>query len=306
MISFRYHIVSLVAVFLALALGIVVGTTALNGPITKDLRRQVDDAKKQRDSLAAQVNALQGQVRDSGQFAATYGEQLVKGSLDGKTVLVVSLPGVTSGMADGVDTLLGAAGAKIGGRITVTNDYVDPGRGNGIVSLATGPAHPLGWTAPETNDASQLGGSLLAYVLLGKGQQTDLGQVLGGFSELHMITVVGSSTITPSTAVMVLAAGSQSPSSYRSTAESALVNALANAGGHVVVAGDSAAAATGGVVATVRHDDTSRNAVATVDDAGTPFGQVSAVLALSGAIAGNVGQYGDQPGADALFPQPGH
>ena len=37
MISFRYHIVSIVAVFLALALGIVVGTPALNGPITKDL-----------------------------------------------------------------------------------------------------------------------------------------------------------------------------------------------------------------------------------------------------------------------------
>ena len=37
MISFRYHLVSIIAVFLALALGIVVGTTALNGPITKDL-----------------------------------------------------------------------------------------------------------------------------------------------------------------------------------------------------------------------------------------------------------------------------
>ena len=41
-ISFRYHLVSIVAVFLALALGIVVGTTALNGPITKDLRNQVE------------------------------------------------------------------------------------------------------------------------------------------------------------------------------------------------------------------------------------------------------------------------
>ena len=31
MIDFRYHIVSIIAVFLALAVGIVVGTTALNG-----------------------------------------------------------------------------------------------------------------------------------------------------------------------------------------------------------------------------------------------------------------------------------
>ena len=33
MIDFRYHIVSLVAVFLALAVGLVLGTTALNQPI---------------------------------------------------------------------------------------------------------------------------------------------------------------------------------------------------------------------------------------------------------------------------------
>ena len=48
MISFRYHLVSIIAVFLALALGIVVGTTALNGPITTDLRKQVNTLKSDR------------------------------------------------------------------------------------------------------------------------------------------------------------------------------------------------------------------------------------------------------------------
>ena len=33
MINFRYHVVSLAAVFLALAIGLVVGTAAANGPI---------------------------------------------------------------------------------------------------------------------------------------------------------------------------------------------------------------------------------------------------------------------------------
>ena len=41
MIDFRYHLVSLIAVFLAVALGIVIGTTALNGPILDDLESQV-------------------------------------------------------------------------------------------------------------------------------------------------------------------------------------------------------------------------------------------------------------------------
>ena len=42
MINFRYHVVSLTAVFLALAIGLVVGTAALNGPAADALGEQVD------------------------------------------------------------------------------------------------------------------------------------------------------------------------------------------------------------------------------------------------------------------------
>ena len=38
MVDFRYHLVSIIAVFLALAVGIVVGTAALNGPVLDSLR----------------------------------------------------------------------------------------------------------------------------------------------------------------------------------------------------------------------------------------------------------------------------
>ena len=41
MIDFRYHVVSLVAVFLALALGVLLGTTQLSGVVSDDLRGQV-------------------------------------------------------------------------------------------------------------------------------------------------------------------------------------------------------------------------------------------------------------------------
>lgn len=304
MISFRYHLVSIVAVFLALALGIVVGTTALNGPITKDLRNQVNDAKKQRDALATQVKTLQGQVDDAGQFAASYGSQLVAGSLTGKNIVEVVLPGATSEMQDGVAQQVTAAGGKVSGRVTLTKAYLDPSRGTGIISLATS-AHPTGWTAPYTNDATQLGGSLLAYILLGHGQATDVTQVLGGFSALHMVTLDGQD-ITPSSTVVVLTAGGLPAKDYGGTAELALVSALANSrtGGHVVVAGDKASATQNGLIQLVRSSKTARASMTTVDDADNPFGQVSAVLALSGATKGLVGQYGTEQGADALFPSP--
>jgi hypothetical protein len=302
-ISFRYHIVSIVAVFLALALGIVVGTTALNGPITKDLRNQVNDAKKQRDTLATQVKLLQGQVDDAGQFASTYGTQLVAGALTGKNVLEIDLPGVTSEMQDGLSQQVTAAGGKIGGKLGITKAYLDPSLSQGIVALATGPAHPIGWTGPETKNADELGGSLLAYVLLGQGTSTDLTQVLGGFSELRVVSLDGQN-ITPSTTVIVLSHGSLPAKDYGGTTELALVAALARAGGHVVVAGDSASANDNGLVQLVRTSKTDRDAITTVDNADSAFGQVSAVLALSAAIKGQIGQYGTEQGANALFPSP--
>jgi hypothetical protein len=302
-ISFRYHLVSIVAVFLALALGIVVGTTALNGPITKDLRNQVNSLKKQRDGLVAQVKTLQGQVDDAGQFASTYGSQLVTNSLTGAKVLEIVLPGATSGMQSGITRQVTAAGGKVSGRVTITSDYLDPGRGTGINSLATGPVHPIAWTAPETSDSGKLGGSLLAFVLLGKGQHTDLTQVLGGFSELHMISLDGGS-VTPSTTVVVIGHGSLPANNYGGSAELSLVDALAHYGGHVVVAGDPASASGSGLVALVRGATADRSAVSTVDDANNAFGQVSAVLALAASAKGQTGHYGTGAGADALFPAP--
>ncbi len=129
MISFRYHLVSIVAVFLALALGIVVGTTALSGPITKDLRNQLNDTKKQRDALAAQVKTLQTRVDDAGQFASTYGSQLVSGSLTGKQVLIVAMPDVSSGMQSGAAKQIAAGGGKVSGVVQPHQELPGPAPG---------------------------------------------------------------------------------------------------------------------------------------------------------------------------------
>jgi hypothetical protein len=206
-------------------------------------------------------------------------------------------------MADGLSSQISAAGGKVSGRVSITKSYLDPSGGTGIVELATGPSHPVGWTAPPTSNADELGGSLLAYVLLGHGQPTDLTQVLGGFAGLHMVSSNGEN-ITPSTTVVVLAHGGLRQRDYAGTAEEALVAALAQQDGHVVVAGDTASASQGGLIAMVRASKSDRAAISTVDNANNPFGQVSTVLALANATAGQVGHYGTDQSADALFPAP--
>jgi copper transport outer membrane protein MctB len=300
-ISFRYHIVSLVAVFLALALGIVVGTTALNGPVTSDLRHQVNDLKKDRSELADQVKALQGQVDTAGQFATTFGAQLVAGTLKDQKVLIIALPGAATGMQDGIATELTAAGAKITGRLELAASFADPAQSDSIQSLATGPSHPLGLTLPEnTSDARVLGAALLAFVLTGHGESTDLKTVLTGFSGLHMISS-DPQGIEPAQTVVVIGNGSLPKNAYAGEAGLDLVAQLSASGGKVVVAGDTGSAQGNGIVAEVRGG-APKSTVSTIDNANSAFGQVSTVLAVAATQDSQVGHYGTAKGADAIFP----
>ena len=300
MISFRYHVVSLVAVILALAVGIVVGTTALNGPITSDLRHQVDGLKKDRTDLANQVKILQGQVDTAGQFATTFGSQLVANSLKDQSVLVVALPGTSSGMLDGIGNELTAAGAKITGKLELSNGFIDPGQADPVLGLATGSSRPMDITLPPTSDARVLQAAMLAIVLTGNGQPSDLKTVLSGFAGLHMISS-DPSGIEPAKNVVVLGSGAHPHDDYAGGAELDLVSQLSTRGGKVVVAGDTGSAQSNGVIAGVRNGP-AKSTVSTVDDADTAFGQVSTALAMAGAINSQVGHYGTAAGAQALFP----
>ena len=308
MISFRYHVVSIIAVFLALALGIVVGTTALNGPITKDLRHQVDSLKNDRKALSAQVGTLQGHVGNAEKFASLYGEQIVKSSLTDINVLIIGLPGASGDMKDGVAKVIAAAGGTVTGRIQLTGDYTDPKRAGDITALATGGVHPIGLTYPSVDDAGELGGALLAFVLLGKGEQTDLQQVLAGFSELNMVKVEGGDKVTAATAVVVVAGGALPADDAGGKTQLALISQLHDKGGHTVVVGSPPSATQGGVVALVRADQADKGTVATVDNADTSLGRVSTALALAGMVRPEpetvVGHYGTGDGASALFPDP--
>jgi Copper transport outer membrane protein, MctB len=300
-ISFRYHLVSIIAVFLALALGIVVGTTALNGPITTDLRKQVNTLKSDRTTLADQVKSLQLQVGDASKFVSLFGGQLFHGTLAKQNIMLVGLPGARSSIEDGITKQIESAGGKVSGHVELTDAYIDPRRSSDITALVTA-NHPIGLTLPEVSDAGQLGGALLAYVLLGHGQTTDLNQVLAAFSALHMVSAAGA--VVPSRTVVVVGTGALSSANYAASAELALVTALQQAGGHVVVAGDHGSATKAGVIAGVRGANGDKATVSTVDNADNAMGQVSTVLAVADIIKSAVGHYGTADNADALFPSP--
>jgi uncharacterized membrane-anchored protein YhcB (DUF1043 family) len=72
-IDFRYHLVSIIAVFLALAVGLVVGATALAPKTEVILSRLQTELSKQNGNLSKDKQALSNQVSADQIFAQAAG-----------------------------------------------------------------------------------------------------------------------------------------------------------------------------------------------------------------------------------------
>jgi hypothetical protein len=300
-ISFRYHIVSIVAVFLAFALGIVVGTAALNGAVTDDLRNQVKNLVKDRSSLQDDKTALQKQAGNANDFATTYGAAILDGTLNGQTVAIIQTPGASDDTVNAVQKDLAAAGAKVNSWVQITADYSDPARGSDIKALATGPAHPVGLTLPATDDASRIGAALIAYVLVGTPTVNDIDKVMAGLAGIGVAKVHGSD-VKVATLAVIVTGGASTKDSASNKSLLQLVNAISGKAKGSVVAGDGDSADDNGLVATVRNDAVQQKATSTVDDVDTALGQFTTAVTLDSATSGKIGHYGNATGATAVFP----
>ena len=305
MIDFRYHLVSLIAVFLAVALGIVIGTTQLNGPLTDNLQTQVTALQDDKRSLEDQTQLLQTQLDDVGSFDEAVGPTLVENTLTGESVLlVVASPDLDAEVVEGVTALLGSAGATVTGTIRLTDSYADPASDGTVESYLTGAGVPATVTRPATEDVGELTASVLAQVLMVPGDgsldagippsTTDTSTVLAGLAELDVLSQ-DTSSVSPADLAVVLGAGTVAggeDAEARTTALVQLATALDTEGSGVVVAGDLASAGEGGLVAAVRSDRSAAAAVSTVDNVDTPAGRISTVLAVAAERRGTSGEYG--------------
>lgn len=305
MIGFRYHLVSLVAVFLALALGLVIGTTQLAGALTGDLRGQVTQLRADTRAQQADARSLRRRLAGGDAVTAALAPRIVAGMLTSVPVVLVGTPDADGAVVDGVQKTLQQAGARVTGRVQLTDDYSDPQRATDLASFVTSGGQPGGFRLPETDDAAVLGAALLSYVLVrrfGHGVEPALvGQALAGFASLQMLRVEGDQVTSADYAVVVTSAAARGgPDRARPLAQ--LAAALDRAGRGAVVAGTAAAAGAGGLVGLVRSDAGLGSAVSTVDDADSAAGRVATVFALTEQAAGRAGQYGLAGNADAPFP----
>src|SRR6185437_15377786 len=92
MISIRQHAISLAAVFLALAIGVVLGSGFLSDTLLSSMRDEKRDLHTQIIGLNDQKNALAEKLSAANNFEGQMVGRIVRDALAGKTVVLFRTP----------------------------------------------------------------------------------------------------------------------------------------------------------------------------------------------------------------------
>ncbi|ATO13698.1 channel-forming protein [Micromonospora sp. WMMA2032] len=310
MINFRYHVVSLTAVFLALAIGLVVGTAALNGPVADALRENVNGLRKDNSLMRQSVNDMQKQLETEEDFAAQMAQVVLPGKLNDRRVLVLTLPSGRD-QAEGVIKMLRTAGADVTGRIDVQDKFINPDSNNNLLELAVTAARPNSAPAsnlPGNGHGVETSSALLANVLVDRPagsppvSDADRSSVLQQYATAGYLTP--EDKISGAAEAVVLVTGQPYVDKDSAKKDESVVKIAEqfDRAGALVVAGMGSTG--GNLVAVVRGDPVLSQTISTVDNANTVQGQLVTSLALAQQLTEKkTGQYGVGDNATGLLPK---
>jgi hypothetical protein len=118
-ISFRFHVVSITAVFLAIAIGVVVGSTYVDRAIVGNLERRIETVRGNLDDRLDETERLGGQLDDMNEYADASAAFAVSGRLEDDTALVLAVRGVDDEPVQRALDLAAQAGATAPGVLWV-------------------------------------------------------------------------------------------------------------------------------------------------------------------------------------------
>lgn len=305
MITLRHHLLTIVAVFLALAAGIVLG----GGPLS-DVGTRV-----------ANAGASSGQDPAAGDdAAAAYTESVVSaldapvvgGRLADTSVTVLTLPGADEELVSALTGQVEASGGTVGARYDLAADLVDPGQKSLVDTLGTQlqtqqakgdvPADAttydrigqlLGLASATTEaGAKEANGTSRAILdaFSGAGLIADPGDGDGGARSPLVLVVLGTDPAT----------GEDAAATDGSDAILAgLVSGLARAATGVVVVGTTDDGGDG-QLGRLRADPAAAG-VATLDGVDTTAGRIATILTLQRSLTTPGGAFGAS-GSDGPLP----
>lgn len=278
--SARYHATSLIAVFLALAVGILIGAEFGGDALTETRKNLEQSLVGNLQDARSRADDLSGELGRADEFDEKVYPVLTRDRLQGKRVAVVALGGLPSEITSAVEDALGPTGAKLVG-VGVVREPVD----------AAGLASELSKTRfadlqEETEELTELGVGVGRQIVIG-GTLPELvrGQLFsrasGEFGALDAVIVVrnqpeGMGPVQRSTANQL---------------ETALLKGITAT--RVPVVGVESTSTEPSSISFFQSNDLS-----TVDDLDLTAGEVAMVSALHGAE----GSFGVKSTAERLLP----
>ena len=305
--KFRHFVLSLAAVFLALAAGLVLGARVLPGSLT-GLRVDKGGPQEQLNTLTDVNKALNERLSAADDFDAQMSARILRDALAGKSVVLFRTPEAEESDVEAVRGALAQAGGTVTGIIGLTDEFVGANSAEKLRSVVNSPVVPAG-AALNTGltDPSAQAGDLLGIALLinrdPKIAPVDDGARDTVLTALRDTGFLGyEDRIGPAnTAVVVTGGGMAEDAGNQGTAVARFAAGLAPHGSATVLAGRDGSADGVAAVAVARADRALSEAVTTVDDIGTAAGRITTVLALQAmAVGAPAGRYGVGPGADAV------
>ena len=312
MLNLRYHVVSLVAVFLALGIGVIMGVTVINRGIVDQLRNRLDSVEAADRQTRKDNDRLANQLRTWDRFVDQGRSELLTGQLKGVPVLLVGVDGIDRKSVGDLRTDLVAAGANAEGTLWLTDklNVRSQADANALAAAVSTPED-----TPDVVRATAL--SKVASVLAAGADPTGLIPALrqGGFVD-YEASPAPTSTLSPTTlapgpgaiptpgtrSVIVSGAGARLDDD---TMTMPLVTQLALSGAPIVVAeaGQDTPGGRGVFVGLVQQRPETAARVSTVDNLESFIGQAATVLAVRDVGKAPASHYGVGPGAQRLLPE---
>jgi hypothetical protein len=316
MIDFRYHLVSIVAIFLALAVGLLLGSTVLRPYALEGLQKLSKYQKHQIDTYIQTQKQLQRQINADNQFVQANAPQTLRQLLEGQQVVLVLAPGAPDSVTSGVTQDLGLAGAKVTGQIQLQAPFFDtsPAGSEKLAQVAEHLAVSQGLTLGNGSGQAQASELIAGSVLTkdGPGQpvaglrDSNSAAVINGLSTEGFLTSSGNPWNRATLAVVIIPATPATTDDSNAPASQALVtlgSKLNLAGLGTVMAGSIAGSGPGSAIDVMRTGGQAPH-LSSVDNADTPAGQVVVVQALFNLMHGKSGNYGVATTANAGGPSP--
>lgn len=325
MINLRYHVVSLIAVFLALGMGIVMGSTVIDRVTVDALNNRLEDVRRSVNGIREENRALADQVRFGRDFADQSADLLVRDRLAGVPVVIVAVSGIDRKPVESLRSLILASGADLAGTVWV-QARMRLGTEAEVRGLAT--ALDLPPVDPDTMRRLALARLLADSPAGDAGEGTVTRLVEAGFvsfepapagsssSSTSTISSTTTTTVTPSSPAPDAGGAGPGPGARYVVVSGAgaevgddilavpLAQALAATSGRGVAAeaGEDTPGGRGVFVGLIRDDPDVATRLSTVDNLESSMGQVATVIAIEGLPESRFGHFGVGPGSQSLLP----